>query len=491
MRNFIRLGALAVISAVGISCTDTTSDEGKKDLNENIAFTLEVVEGSVESDQAKVKVEHNGERDDTWFGFATTESDINKAVFAKIEELLEEKGRITGLQKSTSKTVTARDLEPETDYTYIVIGMTEDGTYYGIPASVEFTTTRDVTDLEECNDWVMAYQRGEKDGEVIEYFTIQCETGNCFYFTTVNKLLLEAYEMTLEDYISYYVLESEIPQLQQMGYEMTELLVDQSYTLSGNRMESGDYYAIAIGFTKDGTATGYYSAHEFQIFEQTATEEYQKWLGTWTLTDANNQTFDITVHHYDNNFLYAITGWECGTGLRFDFSTAFEDVLAFAASYNDGKLGFEETFVTYLASSESAESYDLYFGLWGRGSLTYNGKTYEDSYIGFEGLTMAQATTEDGQNGTLEGITITETDFEINYQKMGFAGLPLVENLNISIWNEPMVFPITMTKKAEAATQQSVSAPAVMIKKSPKAEAAGKIRMFPYTNTEVVKRTSF
>lgn len=496
LRNFIRLGALAVVSAVGFGCTpENKSGEEKKNLNENLAFTLEVTE--VESDKAKIKVEHNGERDDTWYGFATTESNIDEAVLDKIDELLEGKESISGLQKSTSKTVTVRDLEPETDYTFVAFGLTEEGTYYGIPETVEFTTPRDATKLEETDDWSISYERGENEGETAELFTIQCETGKWFYFTTVNKLALEVYEMGVADYVSY-VIDYEIPTLLNYGYAITDLIVDQSYRLANYRMESGDYYALAIGFTEEGKATGYYSVQEFQIVEEVATDEYNQWLGTWVFTDSSvNPTtnepepisYEITIQHYDNNFMYYVTGWECGSNMAVDFSTAFGTEIGFPASYYDGLLGIEEYGITYLAASENSTEEELYFGLWGWGTLVYNGSTYENTPIGLEGATIALAATEDGQTATLEGQSYKESNIEVTYEKIGYTGISMVEGVYSTYWNEPMTLPITMTKKAEAATQQSFMAPAKM-KKSLKAETAKKIKRLPVQTSQPVKMSS-
>ena len=95
MKKFFKFAAVAAIAAMFVSCTEKPGPDPEKpnnqepetpkvEITENIAFTLEVTE--VEIDKAKVKVEHNGTTKDTWYAFATTEADVNKAVAAKVTE---------------------------------------------------------------------------------------------------------------------------------------------------------------------------------------------------------------------------------------------------------------------------------------------------------------------------------------------------------------------------------------------------------------------
>ena len=150
MKKFFKFAAVAAIAAMFVSCTEKpgpepetpkdpeTPDTPKVELTENLAFTLEVTE--VEIDKAKVKVEHNGTTKDTWYAFATTEADVNKAVAAKVAELTADGGKISGLKKSKSTTITVRSLEQDTDYTFIAFGITAEGQVYGTAASTTFKT---------------------------------------------------------------------------------------------------------------------------------------------------------------------------------------------------------------------------------------------------------------------------------------------------------------------------------------------------------------
>ena len=147
MKKFFRFAAIAVAAIALFSCEkppqgdDTQTPGGNEkpeqtvpEYTEDLTFTLEVVE--VEADQAKIKVEHNGTTKDTWYGFATTESDVEKAIADVLAE-----GNVT-LKKNTKTNITVRNLEPETEYTFIAVGIKADGTTYGNHAIVEFTTAK-------------------------------------------------------------------------------------------------------------------------------------------------------------------------------------------------------------------------------------------------------------------------------------------------------------------------------------------------------------
>ena len=147
MKKFFRFAAIAVAAIALFSCEkppqgdDTQTPDGNEkpeqtvpEYTEDLTFTLAVTE--VEADKAKIKVEHNGTTKDTWIGFETTETDIEKAIADFIAE-----GNVT-LKKNTSTTMTVRGLEPETKYTFVAVGVKADGTVYGNHAIIEFTTAK-------------------------------------------------------------------------------------------------------------------------------------------------------------------------------------------------------------------------------------------------------------------------------------------------------------------------------------------------------------
>ena len=162
MKDTFRILLMAMLAIALASCDKTPQPEPepepeKPELNQNLTFTLEVAE--VTANSAKINVSHNGTADDTWYGFATTNTNINEAISEKYTELTSS-ASISGLKKQASYTATVSGLEPETEYVYITFGLSEDGELYGKAASVKFTTPRDTDKVENTNDWKISYTRG-------------------------------------------------------------------------------------------------------------------------------------------------------------------------------------------------------------------------------------------------------------------------------------------------------------------------------------------
>ena len=460
----INLFLATVISIVFTGCEELDSD--KKVLNQDLTFTLNIIE--TQASLVKVKVGHNGTATDTWYAFVTTESNVKTAVEEKVQELMAD-GKISGLKKSANTTVTIRNLVPETDYKFIAIGLSEDGEIYGLPCDVDFTTTRDASILVESQDWSMEYNRDtNENGEKVETFIVQCAEGKPYYFTTIDKLSLEASEMTVQDYVAY-VIDNEIPMMLDYGYTMKDLIATESYIFATSRMVSGDYYALAIGYDTGYKVTGFFSVQEFTIQEETAEPEYTQWLGTWDFTsrieydvessDGGNEpeviskdvTYKINIEHYDNNFMYIVTGCEDSGAAQYKLSAYLGDYgKAFPACYNRGMFEIQETTVGYVPF----ETGNYFLGIYGVADITYQGKTYESTLSAFDGVTMATATMEEDGTAQLIGTEQTVSDFAIKYVGMGYIAYPDAENGDLLLWNDPMQFPISM-KKAEKSTQQS------------------------------------
>lgn len=457
LRNFIRLCALAVVSAVGISCTDDALEN--KNLNEDLTFSLELIDDSIEANKAKIRVKHNGTRYDTWYAFATKESNINKAVSQKIMELLNGKDKISRLNKVTRKNVTVNKLEPETDYTFIVIGLTEDGTPYGNPATLEFTTTRDLTNLDVSDEWKITYERGKYEGVTAELVTVECAEDSRYYFEYVPETYVLDVDGTdlIHDYVTYLV-NDEIPFYLE-SYDITQFTYTGPGTFPLERMTRGNYYAICIGYDETGMATGTYTATLFTVVEEEATAEYNQWIGKYDMTAANGANYEVNIAHYDNNYMYVMYGWETGDELDANGGMCFDNqfgdnAVFFGVYYSDGKLLFNEQIITSLeVTNQNNQTIACYLGLYGYGQseeetlqlMLSNGGTIATG-VSADGAATATITGESGENE--DGTTST-------YTHMGYAAIAQ-DYSDVFLWNQPAEFPITMTRKDDAAEQQSI-----------------------------------
>ena len=331
MKKFFRFAAIAVAAIALFSCEkpqgdDTQTPGGNEkpeqtvpEYTDDLTFTLEVVE--VESDQAKIKVEHNGTTKDTWYGFATTESDVEKAIADVLAE-----GNVT-LKKNTKTNITVRNLEPETKYTFVAVGVKADGSVYGNHAITEFTTAK----VEEPTppapegytvnpNWTVTYIGDYEEGGKVYNHVIAVET------TDTNPYFVTAWPVEAFDQVGIAtVVEEEIKAWEELlaanpGATWADNILYAESILATVGIDPAygtKWYAMAIGCDTNGKATGLYALSEVIDLEnlgggeeEEPTAEYAAWLGDWTFTGANGVAFNVTMKQGKANQTYKLAGWE-------------------------------------------------------------------------------------------------------------------------------------------------------------------------------------
>ena len=338
------------MTASVFSCTPPAGDNEADGtgLNDDIRFTLSVTEVTAES--AKVKVTHDGERNDSWYGFVTTHTDLDSAIDAKVDELLAS-GKITGLKKTTSATVNLTDLEPGTDYSYVVFGLTSDGIVYGEPASVSFTTEalpQGVT-YKENSAWKVRYT-GEGTINGTEYpYTVTVTSSDR------NKYIISAYPADVfEEYDISLIAEDAVDGLKkwlaEYNKEYNANITFDQMLYQGDGMEAfnfdaGQWRAIAVGVGADELPNGLYAVSEvFTISEGSGddsemTEAYAVWLGDWKFTGANGISQNVTFSKNVANESYKMTGYE-GLDLEVIVTWEAEDQIWVIYNQNLGTYQF-------------------------------------------------------------------------------------------------------------------------------------------------------
>ena len=452
MKKFFRFAAIAVAAIALLSCqkdpqggetpkpdggsTDTPTTEYTEDLT----FTLEVTE--VEADKAKIKVEHNGTTKDTWYGFATTESDVNKAIADVLAE-----GNVT-LKKNTKTTMTVRNLEPETEYTFIAVGIKADGTQYGEPATLKFTTAK----VEEPTppapegytvnpNWTVTYiGEYEQQGKVFEHVVlVESSDTNPFFITAwpvdyFEQLGIEAIvDAEIESWEELLAANPGVTWDDIVAAEssMAETAIDPEY---GTK-----WYAMAIGCDTNGQPTGLYALSEVIDLEnlggeeEEPTAEYAAWLGDWTFTGANGVAFEITFSKGKVNRSFIMTGWEGRTDMPVSVTWVQEDQIWYiGGQILDEGVPFTETvtgdiyFLPYAGSS-------IYDSIACVGCLTSDGTRVSLAY---------EAETEDGKTIVMEGM---------GYWGFGSDKKTYIFSNNMNTGEMP-TFPITITPATKATT---------------------------------------
>lgn len=443
MKKFFKFAAVAAIAAAFVSCgnekpgpepgPDTPSSEYTQDLK----FTLELKE--VDTDQAKVVVEHNGTTKDSWYGFATTETDIDKAI---ADALSQENVK---LQKKTKYTMTVKNLEPETDYTFVAVGVTADGKTYGEVATLEFTTEAEETSegFKINNAWEVAYTgKGEINGKTYEHTITVTSTDNNYYFITVCSKA-DYDEFGAEELIKYTYdyLNTELPK-----HDITwDDVLYKGKAVEAYELEAGDYIAMAVGVGSDHQLSGLYSVSQpITITEAEMTEAYAAWIGDWTFTGANGVTQNVTFSKGTANKTFKMSGYEGPDAEGLDVIVDWIEEESCWVIYNQ-KLG----------------TFD--FGSYGPGDIWFLGEDAEENLYLAEIPICIGGTFEDGSLGAIgyEEEYEAEDGTPATYKVHVMEYIALLTNSNqLSYITETYktgypTFPLTITP-ATKATQTSV-----------------------------------
>lgn len=474
---------LYVFFAAVFSLSILGCEEEPAPKKQNVEFIVRVSE--VSFDYARITVKHNGPEDVTWYGFLTTDVERNEfEIFYEKYSELSLAGKSLYLRKEQERNILLEDLDEETSYKYLTFGIKENGELYdnvGI-GSVEFKTTKNIYVLTETDDWELK-RLGRNEDQTKELIEVVAKKGGRFGWNYISKETIdrwneenpEGYElwvddiyMTTVDAIQMFALEqiSTIQYYMSNGYKLTDLTyiheADKPFEL--DRLTSGDYYLVAYGFAGDGQHTQTYSVQEITIEEESATPEYEQWLGSYTFTGEADITendgsivrkeisYNILIDHVDNNHMYRIHGWECGKDVEYDWE---EDImqldkekgeyLAFPAYYKNGSLEIRESPMTYI-TFDGASS--LVLGIYG---YAFNKKYNEEIPVILNDTPMAIAepisegestTTLLGQHGSYsEGNSAEEWD----YCKMGYIAWDESNGAYQTV-NPAMRFPIKVTR---------------------------------------------
>ena len=326
MKILTKVAAILMVASALLSCKkepvnnipnepekpDQPNVEVDIEYTEDIEFSIKVL--SVDATTAEIEVEHTGTEDDTWYGFATTSTNIKVAIMDMVAELTDnDDEKVTGLFNGYSKTIKLEGLEPETKYNYIVFAITEDGDVYGTEEHESFKTT---TNYRVNSAWTVEFTGrqfiGEQEFE--NTVTVTSKDKNPYFMTIVTK---DRFESTEIKTLLTEELESLKEFIDQYDKYYDVVTTFKSWCFSGSAidafgLESGyDYIAMAIGAAEDGELTGLYAYSEvFKPYEEEMTEAYASWIGDWVFTGANGVSFDINIRKDKSNKTFTMTGWE-------------------------------------------------------------------------------------------------------------------------------------------------------------------------------------
>lgn len=439
MKRIIKTLFIAILAVTAAGCTEKGPEGTKTELNQNIQFTFD--EPEVDGTTVRITVNHDGAATDTWYYFCTDDLDTDdmKIIGDGVAAILAEDGSVD-VYSSTRKTIKPKDLEPQTDYRFIVIGLTAEGTVYGAPASVEFTTGRgeagEVT-FTENPAWTVEYTGlGTIQGTEYEHtITVTSTDENTYFITGFQKSWLEDYGVAaiaeyelsyLMDFLDYY------NSANGTSIKISDMLF-QGSGIDALSLIPGDWYAMAIGVDTDGNLTGLYALSEvITIKEEEPTEAYQAWIGDYTWTGANGVSFDVTFEKGINNLYYYMSGWEGNSSSDLKIQVDWSEEVAGWAIYTQ-----------YFGTFD--------FGDNTLGDVYFVGASGNNVYP-VDGLPICYTDVDENGNTVVVGYSDTIENQEVNIEYMMYLAAIEESLYAISETEVWPTFPATLTKKASAQT---------------------------------------
>ena len=349
--NLLKLSLTSVMVVFAAIAFAISCDRGGDEVNSLPNLQLMVEVEDITTTTAKIKVSHELEAQNTWYGFVTDDTVTDAATL--LNEAVAKGVEAEELHRSKQYITILEELTPETSYRYIATGLTAEGVQYGEITIVEFKTLKQTTVQEEeyngmrRNDaWTVMYVGKDRlnDVEYDHVVRVISTDNNPYAITLVYADAYDPYQLKdladamLVDLKNYLVEYNE-----QNATSFT--FADMLYTGNGADpfdLDPGVYRALAVGFTPEGEVSGLFSvSDEFEVEEQLPTPNYLAWLGNWTIEGQNGAISTVNIAKKHANRSFVMTGWE-----------GFED-LEVEVEYN------AELDAMFFYSQLVAEDYDL------------------------------------------------------------------------------------------------------------------------------------
>lgn len=467
------------------SCTFTTQTGA------GLFTVYDVTQGSEEESAIIQVMPRSGYEDRTYFVFWTADvtTPAEDLIKMKIESMAGEDfasvvrsgdqdfnipGEIPSLKEGET-------LSKGGKYRAIAVGMYPDGVTYGIPSETVFKTNRGDLPYYSHQAWTVTYDgKGIYNNSVMG--VMACENIRVTS-TDTERFFISAVEGSrLSSFLDGSSTEEQKQaQLRTVIEEETELLRVQieddpyntgaswaDYTYTGtvqepfpNIEDDSWWFGLAIGVDVDGIVTGEYSiSAPFQAEVPTVTEEYSKWVGSWTVTgtyqDENGAsvdiTFDIEIDDIVPGVGYTVSGFGEVPGIMDEAITV--PLVTVLYDSETGRLQWIGSFLGPVTIDEASQlSAYLYFA-------AVNG--YD--VITGDNFVMAETSLEEDGHAVFSACPFELSDgTTFTPESMGYvADVPYAGYLLVSV--NPDIESLTMVRKADVpetggGTVQEASAP--------------------------------
>lgn len=363
--TLLKLLLASVLMLSFVSC-EKTSDQVVETIDE-VNIMLDVDNVSLET--VNIRVRHDGAADLLWVYMLTPdlETPAQTLLEKKVADDIELTGEVV-VYNGQNKSVFLSGLQAKFYYRFIcqaIDGVT--GKLYGEPAELQFRTRRDPAVFEVNDNW--SIERGERSinpSDHMEYdnFEISSSDEETYVVLPIKVSDFEFYykndmRSLFEDYHADFGLEVGSSQWR-------TILKSGDITWSEQRLRSSQWIVYMIGIDADGELSGLYQEYRFTIEQEVATDAYNRWLGTWQVSDRNGRDlFSISVIPSENNLWFYLAGWE-GDNLYFPTD---DPALMIETFFNKetGKMEFVSQYVNTMI--QDTETIDFYFS----GTFYYGG----------------------------------------------------------------------------------------------------------------------
>lgn len=495
-------GYAVAVSLLATGFASCTKDDQKDDPNTDrptvtVRYSVEVTETTQNS--VKAEVTTTGTETDTWYAFVTM--DLDTRADQVIEATVAGLDDIESVLKSGDAEVEFTGLAAGTSYRIIVTGLAADGTVSGKSDEAEFKTSRDPNAWAENPDWKVEYVGRDsyetsagttKYGDLINV-TVSNDNTDYYYIDAVSKSDFEnVYKGSIAEFAK-----STIENLNALIEENNELYPDYPVTItdivyygSGSiimgPLTDEEQYVVLVGIEPSGITgegSGLYAMSEaFTPDVEEASEAYNKWLGSWTVSGYSDAagttacTNTIKIEANIPNYDYTIYGWQDDLMLNNDGSY----ITGSPATFDEGSGAL------YINSDSNLGQIDT--GNYGIGTLEFLGFA-DGASFGYPGenvniggdYTIAIASMDADGKVTVEAQTIPLMSGE----SVKLAGMQFYAAVTggTLYWEAPAPrfdagnFTMTRSEGSSSSSASSVSARSLVKKSAKTAEARTYIPM--------------
>ena len=303
---------------LSFNACDSMQNDANSSVSDEVKFILR--EDVIELNTAAIRVRHTSSADVMWVYMQTEdlESDADALIASRVENEYNFTDQIVAYQ-GTNKSVHFYGLEAKKYYRVIVKAIDDDGKLYGKAASLIFKTRRNPDLWEENLNWTLG-RKDERSSKVVtgstevqEYENFDCKSNDQepYIVLVLSKKDYQDYKKDddhkdvkrtlFEDYHSDFI----------KGTDYKSRILKGNNIWEEERLRSGEYVAFMIGLDEDNELSGLYRQFNVTIDKEEATEKYDDWKGTWTISFADGTApWTIYIDEDDPNMWLTSKGWE-------------------------------------------------------------------------------------------------------------------------------------------------------------------------------------